>query len=69
MGETPGGALAAQVGHAADLVREYERFIQIKTDAEDWTSMVMSPPMQRDPITGLRLIDEVWTVPWYLCVL
>ena len=69
MEETPGGALAAQVGFAADLVREYERFIQIKTDAEDWTSMVMSPPMQRDPITGLRLIDEVCTVPWYLCVL
>ena len=69
MEETPGGALAAQVGHAADLVREYERFIQIKTEAEDWTSMVMSPPMQRDPITGLRLIDEVCTVPWYLCVL
>jgi hypothetical protein len=62
MEETPGGALAAQVGYAADLVREYERFIQIKTDAEDWTSMVMSPPMHRDPITGLRLIDEVCTV-------
>ena len=66
MEETPGGALAAQVGYAADLVREYERFIQIKTDAEDWTSMVMSPPLHRDRISnfGFVLLKKAKSAIW-----
>ena len=52
--------LALLTDHAADLVREYERYLQIKMDAEDWTAKRISPPMVRDPATGLHLLDEVW---------
>ena len=44
--------------NAKDLVREYRRFLLLKTRAEDWTSQRLSPPMQNDAMTGYRLLDE-----------
>jgi hypothetical protein len=44
--------------NAKDLVREYRRFLLLKTRAEDWTSQRLSPPMQIDAMTGYRLLDE-----------
>jgi len=44
--------------NARDLVREYRRFLLLKTRAEDWTSQRLSPPMQSDAMTGYRLLDE-----------
>ena len=45
---------------ASDLVREYRRFLTLKTREEDWTSTILSPPMEYDPYTNCRILDEVW---------
>ena len=44
--------------NARDLVREYRRFLSLKTRAKDWTSQRLSPPCERDTMTNFRLLDE-----------
>lgn len=44
--------------NARDLVREYRRFLSLKTRAKDWTSQRLSPPCERDATTNFRLLDE-----------
>ena len=44
--------------NAKGLVREYRRFLLLKTRTEDWSSQRLSPPMKNDIMTGYRLLDE-----------
>merc|ERR1711920_234976 len=49
-----------QVGELspAELVRQYRAFLALKVAHQDWSSLVLSPPMIG--YEGQRLVDEVW---------
>ena len=44
------------------MVEEYKRFLRIKHKAKDYASTDLSPPMEEDNITGVKLLDEIWHI-------
>ena len=44
------------------MVEEYVRFLKLKHKVKDYASQFLSPPMIADPITGVKLLDEVWHI-------
>ena len=44
------------------MVEEYARFLKLKHKVKDYASQELSPPMIADPITGVKLLDEVWHI-------
>ena len=44
------------------MVEEYVRFLKLKHKVKDYASQILSPPMIADPITGVKLLDEVWHI-------